>query len=145
MDLRAIREGLAERLATVPGVRVEAFPPDQVNPGNAALLVVAMGETYVDYHQAFAQGLAIVNVILSPYLPMVSPRSAFASLDELLSSGTGQTRSLIDALMGTDRTLGGVCSDLVVDEASNVQALNVADGARYLTCDIAVRILVGRT
>lgn len=145
MDLRAIREAVAERVAQVPAVRVAAFPPDQVNPGNNALVVVAPGETYVDYHQAFNKGLAIVNLVLSPYVPMTDPRTAFATLDEILSSGASEPRSLIDTLMDTDRTLGGVCADLVVDEVSNVQSLTVAEGARYLTADIALRIMVGRS
>ena len=145
MDLRAIREAISERIATVPGVRPVAFAPDTVSTGNAVLVVVGHGDPYVNYHEAFNKGLAMVNMTLSPYVPMNDPRSAFAVLDELVSSGTGSPRSLIDALMDSDRTLGGVCSDLVVDDASNVQTIEPAAGVRFLSCDLAIRIPVGRS
>ncbi len=144
MDLRAIREAVAERLSTVPGVRPAAFPPDSISSGGATLVVLAPAETYVNYQEAFAKGLAVVRLVVSPYIPMADPRSAFNELDALLSSGTGESRSLIDALMDTDRSLGAVVGDVVLESVENVQALTVAEGARYLTADLQFRILVGR-
>lgn len=144
MDLRAIREAVADRLATVPGVRPSPFPPDSISSGGATLVVLAPAEQYVSYQEAFAKGLAVVRLVVSPYIPMADPRSAFAELDALLSSGTGESRSLIDALMDTDRSLGAVVGDVVLESVENVQALTVAEGARYLTADLSIRILVGR-
>lgn len=145
MNLQSIREAIATRIDSLTGVRASAFPPDGISTGQATLVAVAPGDPWIDFHEAFAKGLAVVRWTLSPYIAMVSDRAAFAELDALCSSGTGITRSLIDQIMGSDRTLGGVCADVVVDEAVNPQVLTVADGARYLTCDINLRVLVGRT
>lgn len=145
MILADIREAIAERLATVPGVRAIAYPPDQIPTGTGTVVVVQQDGTYVDYHQAFAKGLAIVNVTLTPWVQMTSERAAFGRLDALLSSSSSNAeQSLIDALMTTDRTLGGVCADIIVDTASNVRAESIADGTRYLCADLSMRVMVGR-
>lgn len=144
MDLRAIREALAERLAEVASVRAFPFPPDQTPTGSATVVVIAPAEQHVDYQAAFAKGLAIVRYVISPYIPLVDPKSAFAELDALLSSGTGEARSLIDALMDRDRTYAGVTGDIVLDDVTNVQAISTSEGARYLTADLTIRVLVGR-
>ena len=145
MRLADIREAVAERVATVSGVRAVAYAPDQIPAGAASVVIVTPGAPYIDYHEAFAGGLAVVNLTLSPWVQLVEPRAAMARLDELLSSGVGASSSLIDALMGSDRTLGGVCADLIVDDASNVRGEQSVDGARYLSCDLSLRVLVRRT
>lgn len=145
MILADIREAIAERLATVPGVRAIAYPPDQIPTGTGVVVIVQQDGTYVDYHESFARGLAIVNVTLTPWVQMTSERAAFGRLDALLSSSSSNAeQSLIDALMGTDRTLGGVCADIIVDTASNVRAESIADGTRYLCADLSMRVMVGR-
>lgn len=145
MRLADIREAVAERVATVTGVRAVAHAPDQIPAGAASVVIVTPGSPYIDYHEAFAGGLAVVNLTLSPWVQLGEPRAAMARLDDLLSSGAGASSSLIDALMGSDRTLGGVCADLVVDDASNVRGEQSVDGARYLICDLSLRVLVRRT
>ena len=146
MILADIREAIADRLSTVEGVRAIAYPPDQIPTGTGVVVIVQPDATYIDYHEAFARGLAIVNFTLTPWVQMTSDRAAFARLDALLSSSSVDAhQSLIDALMTTDRTLGGVCADLIVDTASNVRAELIADGARYLCCDLSMRVMVGRT
>ena len=145
MRLQDIREAIEQRLKDIDGVRPVPFVPDQTQTGNGLVVVVAPDANYFDYWQAFSGGLGYVRFNLSPYVQMTDPRSAFNRLDELLSSGAGSTKSIVDALMLADRTLGGVCADVVVEGAGDVRAEVIADGARYLTCDIAVRVLVGRT
>lgn len=146
MILADIREAIAERVATVPGVRAIPYPPDSIPTGTGVVVIVQPDGTYVDYHQAFARGLAVVNVTLTPWVQFTDARSAFGRMDALLSSSSSNAdQSLIDALMTVDRTLGGVCSDVIVDNASNLRAETVADGARYLCADISMRVMVGRT
>lgn len=144
MRLADIRDAVAGRVATVAGVRAVAFAPDQIPAGALSVVIVTPGSPYVEFHEAFAGGLAMVHLTLSPWVQAVDPRAAMGRLDEMLSSGVGSPGSIVDALMGTDRTLGGVCADLVVDDASNVRGEQGPDGARYLSCDLSVRVLVGR-
>jgi hypothetical protein len=148
MDLRAIREAVAERLATVPGVRAFAYPPDQTPTGTAVAVVVAPGENYVQWHESFkgSNKLGMVGLIVTPYVQMSDARSAWATLDELLSTGSAHPRSIVDALLyADDKTLGGVCETVGVDDVTNVQVLTVAEGARYLTADLPVTIYARRS
>lgn len=145
MILSNVREAIADRLTDVPGVRAIPYMPDSIPTGSAVAVTVTPDSTYVDYHRAFSGGLAITNLTITAWVPASDMRSAMARLDELLSSGSESGPSLIDALMGSDRTLGGVCHDLIVDNASNVRAEILADGIRYLCADLSLRIMVGRT
>ena len=147
MNLEAIVVAVAARIDTIPGVRAFEFPPDAPPTGNAVAVVVAPGPEFVDFHEAFVKGLALVNLVVTPYIQYVSQRSAWQQLWRLCSSGLTETGSIIDALMDTDRTLGGVCSDLVVDDVSNIQAVTAGaniEGVRYLSGDIGLRIYVPR-
>ena len=150
VNLQAIREGLKDVISAVPGVRAYDHDPSQiVSSPDAIAVTIKPAAQHVDYHQAFARGLAIVYYTLHPFVAAADRRSAQNQLDALLSSGTDETRSLIDALMTAPRNLAGACADLVVNDVSNVTMASAAptDPASplFLTCDIAVRIYVGRT
>lgn len=150
MNLQAIREGLKVVIGAVPGVRAYDHDPSQIlSSVDAVAVTVKPAAQHVDYHEAFAGGLAIVRYVVCPFVAAIDPRSAHNQLDALLSSGATETRSLIDALMTKPRTLGGSCGDLVVDEVTNVTMASAApndpNAPLFLTCEILVRILVGRT
>lgn len=145
MNLADLRVALADRISTIPNVQGIAYPPDAIAAGNNSWVSVAPSQDYIDFHTAFAKGLAIVRFVLTVWVPMNDPRSAFNRVDALLSSGTGEAKSLIDALMDEDRTYGGLCSDVVVDQASNVRAELGQSEARYLCADVDLRVYVGRT
>lgn len=146
MDLTAIREGLATAVDAVPSLQVFAFPPDQVPVGNTPVAVITPGSgMYVDYNQAFNKGLGTVMFTVVLYVQYVAPKYAFAALEAFCSSGTGETNSIIDTVMDGDRTLGGVCSDLVFDRVSNIIVVTNAEGVRYLSAELDVRVLAART
>jgi len=146
MDLTAIREGLAAAVDTVAGIRVFSYPPDQVPVGNVPVVVVSTPTSvHVDYNEAFNKGLAVIQYTLQLYVQYAAPEYAFAALEDMCSSGAGQTKSIIDAVMDGDRTLGGVCSDLVFDRVLNIGVVTNTDGIRYLNAEIDVRILAART
>lgn len=148
MDLRAIREAVADRLGTLPGVRAFAYPPDQTPTGVNVAVVVSPGESYVQWHESFkgANKLGMVGLTVTAYVQMTDPRSAWATLDELLSTGAAHPRSMVDVLMyADDKTLGGVCEAVGVDDVTNVQVLTVAEGVRYLTADLPVTIFARRS
>lgn len=146
MNLGNIRENLMVWLADVPGARPFAYRPDSVPAGAGDVVIVREGEPYVDYHEAFAGGLAIVNLVFEVWLQFTNNRSATARLDELMSSGAGEARSLIDSLMygHEDRTLGGECADFVVDGVSNIR-VELAAEARYLVADFDLRVFARRS
>ena len=144
MNLQAIREAVAARLDTVSGARAFPHPLEQPPTGNAVAVVVYPGSPYVEFQEAFAKGLAQVNLVVSPYVQLVNPRSSWDLFDRLCSSGPAEIGSMIDALMGSDRTLGGVVADLVVDDVVNVQAVTTEPNVRYLTGEINVRLYVRR-
>lgn len=151
MDLRAIREAVAERLQAVPGVWAYAWPADHVATSGAAIgVTVSNGEeAYVDYAESFGPSRTEqVYLTVTVYVPYVDPRSAWNTLDELLSTGTATSRSLVDALMyeasPPDRTLGGVCQHIKVDGVTNLGFRDSEQGARYLTADLPVHIIAKR-
>ena len=143
MNLPDIVEAIKVRLEDVDGVRPYAYQLDTIPAGQGDVVMVTPAPTLIDYQQALKGGLAYVNLTLLVFIQMTDPRSAYLRLYELASSGTGESRSLIDALMIGDRTFGGVQGDVVVDDLSNVRGEQF-DGGRYLTAEIGVRVLVGR-
>ena len=143
MNLPEIMEAIAERLKDVDGVRPFPFQLDSIPAGQGDVVMVAPAPTLIDYQQAMSRGLAFVDLSLVVFIQMTEPRAAFGRLNELASSGTGEARSIIDALMESDRTFGGVCADIVLQDLSNVRA-EQGDGARYLTAEFGVRVYVGR-
>lgn len=145
MNLGDIKAAVVERLRDVDGVRPFAFDPDEPPAGQGDVVAIRNDDTYIEYQQAFSGGLGTVNLVLRLYIAASDLRPAHARMDALLSSGTGEARSLIDVLMGSDRTYGGLCSDLCVDRVDNVDVDTVMGATRYLTCDIALRVLVSRT
>lgn len=144
MNLQAIREALSERLTQVTGVRPLSHPTGQIPTGQATVVVIQPGDTWIDYQGANAKGLAFVEFIVSPWVPIIDLRSAFAEIDALMSSGTVEGRSLPDCLDQADRTFGGVCDYIVIQSASGARAVGLDTGPRFLTADLTVRVFVGR-
>lgn len=148
MDLAAIREGVAELLGALPGVRTYSFPPDRFDTSGAAVaVVIAPGEPYASYTETFKKTTALgqINLVVSPYIQYVSDRAAWATLDELLSTGSASTRSLPEALLFGDQTLGGVAETISVDGPTNVQVQTDDKNIRYLTCELPIRVYARRS
>lgn len=140
MNIASIRDGLKTRLATVSGLRAfDTIPMEFVPPA----AVVVPDDPFIDYHEAFKGGLCLVRFRVTLLASRASERTGQDKLDSLLSAGTGQSSSILDAVDG-DRTLGGTVSDCVVDEAVDYGTTDVA-GNSYWKADLRLRILVGRT
>jgi len=126
-----IRDGLATNLATITGLRTSAEIPDNPSP---PIAIVQMGN--VSYDTAFGGGLTTYNFIVSVILGRVAEREAQRRLDAYGStSGASSVKEAIES----DRTLGGVVSDLRVTDLSNVGAVLLGE-ASYLTADWAVTV-----
>jgi hypothetical protein len=126
-----VATGLANRLATISGLRSSAFQPEQLNPPFAFPTL-----NRIEYHKAFGGGDVVmdwtVNVIVGRYVD----RNAFTTLDGFLSySGSTSIRAAIEG----DKTLGGVCQTLVLPSGANITSLSSAD-AEFLQIQFQVTV-----
>lgn len=126
-----VADGLKTRLATISGLRTFSYQPEQENPPFAYPQINS-----IDYHRAYQGGDVVMNwtvfVIVGRYLD----RTAHASLDDYLSySGSKSIREAIEG----DRTLGGVCSTLIVRSGTDISSLD-ANGASFLMIQLQVEV-----
>lgn len=111
LDIAAIRDGVATRLATVSGLRVHDTIPDDITPPAAVVQVAS-----VKYQEAFAGGLAEVRLRVTLVASKSSDRSGQNKLDAYLSSGTGQSSSIVDAIEADPTLDGSVDSAAISDD-----------------------------
>lgn len=126
-----VADGLKTRLATVTGLRTFSYQPEQINPPVAFPILES-----VEYHGAFAGGNVrmrwTVMVIVGRYLDRV----AHSNLDGYLSyDGATSLRAAIEG----DRTLGGVCQTLIMDQGLSIGSLTVAE-ADFLQVSFSVLV-----
>jgi hypothetical protein len=148
-QLSEIREGVADRIRAAgidSIVNVFAYPPrDFPLP---AVLVLPSGDTYMEYHGTFgALRLQTVNLIVRIIVPEGgSPQSAGELMDDYLSSGTGESSSLADAITGT-MTVGSATADVFAElaEGWGMGELVRAQTTPVVSCDIPVRVALKRS
>lgn len=103
-----VMQGIAERLATIDGLRVESYVADQINPPQA----VVGPPNIEDYRLAFNRGTwqlrPQVYILVSGALDRVG-QEALATYADVSGDNS------IPAAIEGDRTLGGVVDDCVVD------------------------------
>jgi len=130
-SLSELREGIAENLSTIVGLRVSSFVPD--NP-NAPMAVVSPQN--IEYHKSFANGFNTYNFVVAVFVARVSERTAQNSLDAYCAStGSSSIKSAIES----DRTLAGRCFDLVVSDMSNYGSVIIGDNT-YLTAEFTCAV-----
>lgn len=112
LTLRDIREQLAASLNDkISGFTVRAYPGDGVS--GQCIFIWPGADNYVDYWESYgASGLATVHLQLQIRTTAADDASAQIVIDELLSSGSGNGRSLIDAIR-SNKTLGGQVADVM--------------------------------
>ena len=126
-----IKTGLAANLATVSGLRAYAYQPDNVNTPFAWPLLDS-----IQYNGAMGGGLITHKFTVSVVVGRSAERTAQTLLDGYLSyRGTTSIRQAIES----DRTLGGVVQDLIVESANNISTLEAND-ATYLAIDFVVTV-----
>jgi hypothetical protein len=126
-----LRDGLATNLATIPGLRVSAHLPEQIN---APMAVVGLQS--VVYDQAFHRGLVLYNFQVSLLAARASDRWAQIRLDEFTST-SGSTS--VKAAIESDRTLGSVAYDVRVTEMGAIGAVSLDDNM-YLAAEFVVEV-----
>jgi len=126
-----IKTGLAANLATVSGLRAYAYQPDNVNTPFAWPLLDS-----IQYNGAMGGGLITHKFTVSVVVGRSAERTAQTLLDGYLSyKGATSIRAAIES----DRTLGGVVQDLIVESANNISTLEAND-ATYLAIDFVVTV-----
>lgn len=125
-SLTELREGIAENLSTITGLRVSSFVPDNPNPPMAIVT-----PQNIEYHKAFKNGFSTYNFVVSVFVTRVSERTAQASLDAYCApTGASSIKSAIES----DRTLSGRCFDLIVSDMRNYGSVIIGDNT-YLTAE----------
>jgi hypothetical protein len=126
-----IKTGLAANLATVSGLRAYAYQPDNVNTPFAWPLLDS-----IQYNGAMGGGLITHQFTISVVVGRSAERTAQTLLDGYLSyAGAISIRQAIES----DRTLGGVVQDLIVESANNISTLEAND-TTYLAIDFVVTV-----
>ena len=127
-----VKDGLKTAIQTVSGLRAYDYQPDQVNPPFAWPTL-----DEIRYHQTgMASGGVVMDFTVTVVVYRASERTAQDALDQYTAwSGSQSVRAAIEA----DRTLGGVCDDLIVTNALNFTNLDANDTS-YLTMDFKVTV-----
>jgi hypothetical protein len=126
-----VMAGIKTRLATISGLRTFDYQPEQVNPPIAFPSI-----TGVRYYGAFGGGDVQFDLDVTVVVGRYTDRLSFARLDDYMAfSGASSIRAAIEG----DRTLGGVCADLIVDSSAAISSLAAGDG-EFLMATFSVTV-----
>jgi hypothetical protein len=131
-ELAAIRDGLGNNLATISGLRVAEEVIDNPQPPVAMISL-----SNIDYHTDMRFG-AKYNFTVQVIVGRASERHAQRTLD-LYVNPVGA--SSVKAGVESNRTLGGVVSDVVCESMPNVGAITINDQT-YLAAEFLVAVYV---
>jgi len=129
-ELAAIRDGLGNNLATISGLRVAEEVIDNPQPPVAMISL-----SNIDYHTDMRFG-AKYNFTVQVIVGRASERHAQRTLD-LYVNPVGA--SSVKAGVESNRTLGGVVSDVVCESMPNVGAITINDQT-YLAAEFLVAV-----
>jgi len=126
------KDGLKTRLETISGLRAFDYQPEQVNPPFAFSTL-----DEIQFHQTgMGSGGVVMTFTVTLIVHRQSERVAQDEIDKYTAfSGAQSVRAAIEG----DRTLGGVCDDLIVSSAENFTNIDAND-TLYLTMDFKVTV-----
>jgi hypothetical protein len=127
VSITDIRDGIANNLATISGLRTSAELPDQPSP---PIAVVQLNN--VTYDQAFQGGLVLYNFTITVIVGRVAERVAQQRLNAFASTGAGGIKTALQS----DRTLGGHAFDVKLQEMTNIGAITLGE-QQYLAAEFA--------
>jgi hypothetical protein len=147
MNLQEIRAALKDVLDGVEDVRGYDYMPGKLATSSAGQTAVVIGSPengpYISYLRASEGGQVEVNFELRVFVQFVDLAASQKRLDDLLSAGTGEGRSLFDAIRA-DNSLNGTVMDCVLHEASGAGVATVAE-VQYLAASLQCLVLAQRT
>jgi hypothetical protein len=127
-----LRTGLANRLATISGLRASAQLPEQPTPPQAVVY-----PQRITYDGAFRRGHDEYTFTILVIVGRAGERTAQTALDAYCN-GTGA--SSIKTAVEADSTLGGKAIDCRVTDMTGQGSLQVGD-ASYITAEFTVTVL----
>jgi hypothetical protein len=128
-EISELRAGIKTNLATITGLRVSDFQPDNINPPVAIVFPIS-----VNYDETFARGMQTYTFSVQVIVGRVSERSGQNSIDAYISS-TGSKS--IKLAIESNKTLGGKAFDLRVTDMRNYGELLVGE-VNYLSAEFVV-------
>jgi hypothetical protein len=137
VSLAAIRQGIADNLATIKGVQISPYV--LANPTPPHLWVRLAADEGILYHRAMGNGVSEWNLVVSAYVGGSSDIGAQKMLDSLLET-TGD-RSVFAAIE-RDQTLGGAAQATTVTSTSGYREYARADGSTVIGADWNVTVHV---
>jgi hypothetical protein len=130
MSISLLRQGLANNLQTISGLRVVETLPDLVNPPMAMI-----GLNKVAYNQQNQRSMAEYTFQVTVVLGRVSERTAQRDMDVLVAPGQGSVKYALES----DRTLGGNAYEVFVPELSAIGAVSI-NGIDYFSAEFSVQV-----
>ncbi len=135
MNVLSIKRGLATAAATVDGLNTYPFCPTAVE-----VPCFYAGEVDIKYHETYGGD---AKVVVTGYLltSTSEDEAGQALLDTYLSVGNDD--SVVDALEGVpgnQQTLGGVCDDLVIMQATGYRMYQVGE-KNYFGCKLPIQVI----
>jgi hypothetical protein len=128
-SISELRAGIKTNLATISGLRVSDFQPDNINPPVAIVFPIAL-----NYDETFNRGMQTYTFSVQVIVGRVSERSGQNSIDAYISStGTKSIKLAIES----DKTLAGKAFDLRVTDMRNYGELLVGE-VNYLSAEFVV-------
>jgi len=124
-----LRTGIKNNLATISGLRVSDFQPDNINPPVAIVFPIS-----VDYDDTFQRGMQTYTFVVQVIVGRVSERTSQNSIDSYCAS-TGANS--IKLAVESNKTLSGKAFDLRVTDMRNYGELTVGD-VNYLSAEFVV-------
>ena len=128
-SISELRAGIKTNLATISGLRVSDFQPDNINPPVAIVFPIG-----VNYDETFQRGMQTYTFSVQVIVGRVSERSGQNSIDAYISStGTNSIKLAIES----NKTLSGKAFDLRVTDMRNYGELLVGE-VNYLSAEFVV-------
>ena len=127
-----IKTGLANNLSTITGLRTFNYQPDQLNPPLAFSNLDS-----INFHRTMGpSALTEMQFTVTVVVARATERPAEWALDAYTSVGGS---SSVKTVLESDRTLGGIVDDLIVESATGIQTITANDGD-YLGIEFLVRV-----
>lgn len=127
-----MRQAIAANIATISGLRVSYFIPDNPNPP-----VAVVAPPTIKYDQSFGRGLDEYSFQVIVLATRADERIGQELIDSYCApAGAGSVKAAIES----DRTLGGLVADLRVTDMTGVSPTTLADGQVYLSATWAVTV-----
>ncbi len=130
MSIAAIREGLANNILTISGLRAAETIPDNPSP---PIAIIALNN--VSYDLDFNRGMTLYNFTVTLIVGRVAERDAQRKLDAYAGNGERSIKTAVQS----DRTLGGAAFDCRLSEMTTLGAYNSGEQV-YLAADFLVQV-----